>query len=103
MTSRKCLPELLYRPFRRRVRGDVVMNNSSAAQFHQDEDVQCAEVGGDYDEEVAGRRLPERDCGRRPANGFWCKLGESGCTGIMAWNEASRDGLVQRAAFRPAG
>ena len=54
MTSRKCLPELLCGPFRRRVRGDVVMKNSSAAQFHHDEHVQGAEGGGDHDEEVAG-------------------------------------------------
>jgi hypothetical protein len=54
MTSRKCLPELLSGPFRRWVRGDVVMKNSSATQFHHHEHVQCAEGGGDHDEEVAG-------------------------------------------------
>ena len=40
MTSRKCLPELLCGPFRRRVSGDVVMKNSSATQFHHDEHVE---------------------------------------------------------------
>lgn len=30
------------------------MKNSSAAQFHRHEDVQCAEGGGNHDEEVAG-------------------------------------------------
>ena len=54
MTSRKCLPELLGGLFRRRMRGDVVMKNSSAAQFHHDEHVQGAEGVGDHDEEVAG-------------------------------------------------
>src|SRR5215217_6896082 len=33
----------------------------------------------------------------------WCKVVGLGCADIMAWNEASRHGPVQRAAFRPAG
>src|SRR6476619_416567 len=54
MTAGECLPELLRRPFCRWVSGDVVMENSSATQFHEDEYVQCAECGGDHHEEVAG-------------------------------------------------
>ena len=54
MTAGECLAELLCGPFCRRVSGDIVVENSSATQFHNDEHVQCAECGGDNDEEVAG-------------------------------------------------
>src|SRR4051794_28169243 len=54
MVSRQCFPELLCSPFCRGVRSDVVMENSSAAQFHHDEHVKGTEGGGDHDEEVAG-------------------------------------------------
>src|SRR4051794_21208381 len=54
MTAGECLPELLCGPFCGRVSGDVVMENSSATQFDNDEHVQYAECGGDHDEKVAG-------------------------------------------------
>ena len=55
MAARERLPELLRPPFRRRVRGHVVMQDPTGAQFHDHEHVQCTEGGGDHHEEVAGR------------------------------------------------
>lgn len=55
MPSRKRLPELLCRPFRRRVGGHVVMKDSPGAQTQDDEHIQRSERGGDHYEEVACR------------------------------------------------
>src|SRR3990172_6168358 len=46
---RKCLPELLQRPFRRRVGGDVVMENPPRAQFQDHTDIQGAERCRDHE------------------------------------------------------
>ena len=53
MPARKRLPELLCGPFRRRVGGHVVMEDSAGAQIHDDEHIQRSERGGDHHEEVA--------------------------------------------------
>ena len=54
MITRKRLPELLDRPFRRGMSGDIVMEDSTGAQFHDYKYVQGAECGRDHDEEVTG-------------------------------------------------
>ena len=53
MPARKRLPELLRGPFRRRVGGHVVMEDSAGAWIHDDEHIQRWERGGDHHEEVA--------------------------------------------------
>ena len=53
MTARERLPELLHAPFRRRVGGHVVVEDSTGAQFHDYKHIQGAECGSDHDEEVA--------------------------------------------------
>src|SRR5512132_156957 len=45
MVARKCLSELLQRPFRRKMGGHVVMENSPGTHFHQHEYVKGAEGG----------------------------------------------------------
>jgi len=52
MVTWKCLLELLQCPFRSRVGGDVVMENSSRSEFHDHEYAQGAESGCDDDEKV---------------------------------------------------
>jgi hypothetical protein len=54
MTVGERLPELLQSPFRRRVGGYVVMEDSTSAQVHNHEYVQGAECGSDPNEEVTG-------------------------------------------------
>ncbi len=54
MTARERLAQLLRGPFRRRVRGHIVMQDSAGAQIHDDKYVQSSERGGDHNEEVAG-------------------------------------------------
>jgi hypothetical protein len=53
MIARERLPELLQGPFRGRVGGHVVMENSTGAQLHDHEYVKRAERGSDHNEEVA--------------------------------------------------
>ena len=55
MPARERLPELLRGPFRRRVGGYIVMQDSAGAQIHDDEYVQRSERGGNHHEEVARR------------------------------------------------
>src|SRR5215469_15060128 len=52
--ARQGFPELLQRPFRRRMGRDVVVENLAGSDLHDDEDVEGAEGGGDHHEEVAG-------------------------------------------------
>src|SRR5215469_1826998 len=54
MAARQSFPELLHRPFRRGMRRGVVVENSAGSDFYDDEDIEGAEGGGDYHEEVAG-------------------------------------------------
>jgi hypothetical protein len=53
MVARQGFPGLLQCPFRRGSR-DVVVENPAGSDLHDDEDVEGAEGGGDYHEEVAG-------------------------------------------------
>src|SRR5215469_3362739 len=54
MTAGQSFSELLHRPFRRGIRGDVVVGNLAGSDLHDDEDVEGAEAGGDHHEEVTG-------------------------------------------------
>src|SRR5215831_7637369 len=54
MIARQCLPELLERPFRRRMGSDVLLENLARSDLYDDEDVERTECGGDHHEEVAG-------------------------------------------------
>src|SRR5215217_6037394 len=55
MTASERLAELLRGPFRRRVGGHIVMQDSAGAQIHDDKYVQRSENRGDDNEEVARR------------------------------------------------
>src|SRR4029077_6316416 len=52
MSPRRRRPELLQGPLRRRVGGDVVMEDSPSAQFHDHEYVKGAKSGRNHNEEV---------------------------------------------------
>lgn len=47
-------PELLQRPLRRGMRGDVGVLDASRAELHDEEDVEDSESNGDDGEEVCG-------------------------------------------------
>src|SRR5215475_4927681 len=53
MIARQRFPELLQRPFRRRMGSDVVVENLAGSDLHDNEDVEGTECGGDHHEEVA--------------------------------------------------
>src|SRR5215472_17707542 len=50
MIARKCLAELLQRPFRSRMSGHVVVADTTASDLHQQEYVQVSKSGCDHDE-----------------------------------------------------
>src|SRR6266852_2632178 len=52
MITGKCFPQLLLGPFRARVIGDVDVQDSSPAQFHEDEHIKDTESGRRHYEEV---------------------------------------------------
>jgi hypothetical protein len=47
------LPELLRRPFCGRVVGYIAMQDSPRADFHRDEGIEDAEIGGNHGEKIA--------------------------------------------------
>jgi hypothetical protein len=51
--QRKTVPELLDRPFRRRVFRQIPVNDPACGDVEDDEDVQPLKRGGHHDEEVA--------------------------------------------------
>src|SRR5215472_18174340 len=54
MIARKCLAELLQRPFRSRMSGHVVVEDTTASDLHPHEYVQVSKSGCDHDEKVTG-------------------------------------------------
>src|SRR5215472_11718184 len=54
MIARKCLAELLQRPFRSRMSGHVVGEDTTASDLHPHEYVQVSKSGCDHDEKVTG-------------------------------------------------
>jgi hypothetical protein len=54
MIARKRFAELLQGPFRSRMSGHVVVEDSAGPHFHQHEYVEVSESGCDHDEEVTG-------------------------------------------------
>src|SRR5215831_10819547 len=54
MTARQRFPELLERPFRRRMGRNVLVDDPAGSNLYDDEDVESTERGRDHHEEVAG-------------------------------------------------
>ena len=52
--QRQTVPELLDRPFRRGLVGEIPVHDAPCADVEEDEDVQPLEGGRHHDEEVAG-------------------------------------------------
>ena len=85
--QRQTVPELLDRPFRRGVIGEIPVHDPSAADVEEDEDVQPLKRGRYHDEEVAGRVRRRHDCA-----GTWPTIGLIGhhCSGaVMACSVAA--------------
>ena len=53
MIAGKCFPQLLQRPFRAGVIGDVDVQDLASAQFQENEHIKDTESGRDHNEEVA--------------------------------------------------
>ena len=54
MIAGECFPQLLQGPFRAGMIGDIAVQDSASAQFHENEHIQDTKSGCDHDEEVAG-------------------------------------------------
>ena len=54
MITRECFAQLLLGPLRAGVIGDVDVQDSAPAQFHENKYIKDTESGCDHDEEVAG-------------------------------------------------
>ena len=80
MLCRNGLPELLQGPFRRRMRSDVVMQDSPPAYLQYDKYIEDTETGRDHDEKVTrheGLRMVADE--RQPALG---RIGRTTCRRI---------------------
>jgi hypothetical protein len=82
MISRQRFPELMQRPFRRRMGRHVLVDNLSGSNLYDDEAVEGAERGGDHHEEVAsyhglGMITDEGQVSRSPSRFGGLRIGYS--------------------------
>src|SRR5205807_5841350 len=55
----KCLPQLLSRPFRRRMRGHIAVDNATPVMGQQQKHIENLETNGRHGKEIDGDQLPQ--------------------------------------------